>query len=49
MGLFTNMIPIENSALFFTTFFKYGWKFFYSLFLAFLDEIEEDIFKEEYT
>jgi len=47
MGLFTNIIPIRFSHLFFDRFFKYGWKFFFSLFLVFLDEIEDDLRMEE--
>jgi len=39
MGLLTNIVPLQTSYLLFDNFFKYGWKFFYSLFLVFLDEI----------
>jgi len=49
MGLFTNIIPIQYSYLFFDNFFLFGWKFFYSLFLIFLDEIEDDLSREEYS
>lgn len=47
MGLFTNIVPIRFSSLFFDNFFKFGWKFFYSLFLVFLDEIEEELANNE--
>lgn len=49
MGLFTNMMPLEYSSLFFDNFFRYGWKFFYSLFLVFMEEIQDDLMNEEYT
>lgn len=49
MGLLTNLIPLKSSFIFFDNFFKYGWKFFYSLFLVFLDEIEDDLMREENT
>jgi hypothetical protein len=47
MGLFTNIIPIEYSWLFFDQFFFNGWKFFNALFLAFLDYISEDLMNSE--
>ena len=47
MELFTNLVPIQYSHLLFDSFFKFSWRYFYSLFLVFLDEIEEDLLKDE--
>lgn len=47
MGMMMNLIPLKQSYVFLDYFLLNGWKFFYSLFLTFLDEISVELMNDD--
>ena len=47
IGLFCSTVPLGKLAHFFDKFFEEGWKYFYKVVIAFLNEIEKELLQED--